>query len=577
MRRALRLVGDVLRSPRAKRFTMPPRSRKSDAKQRDPLADLRELGRRSPTAGPARPETPAPSARAFDRESRRYEELLNIAVSLASTLDLKVILDAIVDGIIRVTNCERGFVILREEDETFAMFTGRTRDRTPWDERTAREISRTIVNRVSDSHELLVASDLERMDDPLSSDSILQQKIRSAVCLPLIYKDRLIGVIYADSGFVIAQFEETDRSVLRAFGAHAAVAVANARQHGEIRDRGDRLLEQNLKLRQQLSRQFTMSKMVSKNKRMLEVFDTVAKIAPSDISSVLIEGESGTGKELLARAIHDQSPRRGGPFEAVNCAGIPVGLVESILFGHRKGAFTGADFDKPGLFEIASGGTLFLDEVGDMPLDIQPKLLRALQQREVTRIGEEGRARKVDVHIVAATNRDLARDVEDGRFRSDLYYRLRVARIQLPPLRERTEDVIPLAEFFLKEYAEEKKQPVPELAREARAVLLAKRWTGNVRELQNVMEWAMAFQNERHIIHAGVIEKFFQTRDSDTPSPSGNGGTLHDQLDQLEAQIIRQMLARSDGNVSNAAKALGISRQQLYLKLKKYGIATRSE
>jgi Nif-specific regulatory protein len=435
-----------------------------------------------------------------------------------------------------------------------------------------------VVQRVVETHEPFVGTDLEKIDDLRARESILEQKIRSAVCLPLIYQEQLIGVIYADSSFVIDPFAESDRSVLRAFGAQAALAIMNAQRHGEIRDRGDRLQEQNRKLRQQLSHHVTMSGMISRNKRMLDVFAVVEKIAPTDISSVLIQGESGTGKELLARAIHEQSPRREGPFEAVNCAGIPAGLVESILFGHRRGAFTGAEFDKAGYFEIASGGTLFLDEIGEMPLETQPKLLRALQQREITRVGEEGRARKVDVHVVAATNRDLPRDVEAGTFRADLYFRLKVAQLHIPPLRERAEDILPLAEYFLQDLADKRGQRAAQLSGEARRFLLGNPWVGNVRELENAMEWGLAFQDEHGVIHAEAFERFFHTRE---PAPASTGGdasgSLKDLMDRFESKLIRDALTRNDSNVSATAIALGISRQQLHLKIKKYDIVTRDD
>jgi transcriptional regulator with GAF, ATPase, and Fis domain len=551
---------------------MSPKPKKPDA-TRDALAELRALKTR-PLTTSAAVEAP----RSAEAESRRYRDLLDVAVSLTSTLDLKAILDAIVDGIIRVTSCERGFVILREKDGSFAMFTGRTREGTTWDERSAREISHTVVARVVETHEPFVGTDIEKIDDLRARESILEQKIRSAVCLPLIYQEQLIGVIYADSSFVIPPFGDSDRSVLRAFGAQAALAIVNAQRHGEIRDRGDRLQEQNRKLREQLSHHVTMSGMISRNKRMLDVFAVVEKIAPTDISSVLIQGESGTGKELLARAIHEQSPRRDGPFEAVNCAGIPAGLVESILFGHRRGAFTGAEFDKPGYFEIASGGTLFLDEIGEMPIEIQPKLLRALQQREITRVGEEGRARKVDVHVVAATNRDLPRDVEAGTFRADLYFRLKVAQLHIPPLRERAEDILPLAEYFLQELAGKRGQRVAQLSGEARRFLLGNSWVGNVRELENAMEWGLAFQDEHGVIHAEAFERFFNTRE---PSPRAGAdelsGTLKDVMDRFESRLIRDALGKNASNVSATAIALGISRQQLHLKIKKYEIVTRED
>jgi transcriptional regulator with GAF, ATPase, and Fis domain len=546
---------------------------KKSGEIRDPLAELRALKTRP--AG-AMPEMTS-ALPAAERESRRYRDLLDVAVSLTSTLDLKAILDAIVDGIIRVTSCERGFVILREKDGTFAMFTGRSREGTPWDESSAREISHTVVARVVETHEPFVGTDIEKIDDLRGQESILAQKIRSAVCLPLIDQEQLIGVIYADSSFVIPPFGETDRSVLRAFGAHAAVAIARARQHGEILDRGERLEEQNRKLRQQLSQHVTMSGMISRNKRMLDVFSIVEKIAPTDMSSVLIHGESGTGKELLARAIHERSPRRDGPFETVDCTTIPHGLVESILFGHRKGAFTGAEFDKPGYFEIADGGTLFLDEIGDLPLETQPKLLRALQQREITRVGEEGRVRKVDVHVVAATNVDLPRAVEAGTFRPDLYFRLKVAQLHVPPLRERREDILPLAEYFLQRLAEKRRQPVPQLSGDARNFLLGNPWVGNVRELENTMEWAIAFQDERGVISADVFERYFQTSLPNLGTFSGGDGSLRQLMERFEERLIRDALARNDYNVSATAKTLSLSRQMLHEKIKKYRIVTREE
>jgi transcriptional regulator with GAF, ATPase, and Fis domain len=552
---------------------MPPRTKKTHA-ARDPLAELRALRIQS-AAGEVSRRAESPSV--ADIDFRRYQDLLDVAISLASTLDLKAILDAIVDGIVRVASCERGFVILRETDGTFAMFTGRTREGTRWDELSAREISHTIVQKVVETHEPFVGTDIDQIDDLRAQESILEQKIRSAVCLPLVYQGQLTGLIYADSTFVIPQFGDADRSVLRAFGAQAALAIANARQHGEILDRGERLQEQNRKLREQLSQHVTMAGMVSRNKAMLDVFSIVGKIAPTDISSVLIHGESGTGKDLLARAIHEMSPRREGPFEAVNCATIPAGLVESILFGHKKGAFTGAEFDKPGYFEIANGGTLFLDEIGEMPLDTQPKLLRALQQKEITRVGEEGRVRKVDVHVVAATNRDLPGAVEAGTFRADLFFRLKVAQLHIPPLRERREDILPLAEYFLQRLAGKRKQSVAQLAGDARTYLLGRPWVGNVRELENAMEWGLAFQDEHGVIHAEAFEKYFQTSTPAIVALADETGSLRELTDRFESRVIRDALGRNGSNVSMTAKALGISRQQLHEKIKKYGITNRDD
>jgi len=538
----------------------------------DPLAEFRALDRTlRPAKRPAEP-TPAPTPTGGAEAQRRYDDLLDVAVSLASTLDLKDILDRIVDGIIRVTRCERAYLKLLEADGSFSTFTGRTRDNLEWEEQSARAISESTVRRVVQTREPFINSDLEHV----AVGSILAEKILAIVCLPLSYKGEVIGVIYADSGHIIPTFGDRDRDVLRAFSAQASMAVENARHHGEIKSQRDQLEGQNLMLREQLSRQFAMSGMISKNKRMLEVFETVEKIAPRD-STVLIEGESGTGKDLLARAIHEKSTRSGGPFEAQNCGTIPATLVESVLFGHRKGAFTGADYDKPGVFEIADGGTLFLDEIGDMPLEIQPNLLRVLENGEVTRLGEEGRVRTVDVRIVAATNQGLKGAMEKGRFREDLYHRLNVVRIPLPPLRERREDIIPLAEYFLGRFAEEEGQPHPRLSRDAAAMIRDAQWPGNVRELKNAMESAYAFRGDDRVIHSRDLERFFGGGQREPLPDESSTGALNIQVDHFEERVIRRVLAENQRNVTATAKALGISRQQLHLKIRKYSIPTRSE
>jgi Nif-specific regulatory protein len=493
---------------------------------------------------------------------------------LTSTLELKAILDAIVDGIIRVASCERGFVILRENDGTFAMYTGRSREGIPWDENSAREISHTVVARVVETHAAFIGLDLSEIDELRKQESILSEHIRSAVCVPLIDQDRMIGVIYADSTFPIPAFSTSDRDVLGAFGAHAAVAITRARAHGEILDRGQELAEQNRQLREELAQQVTMAGMVIRNKGMLDIFSTVERIA--GISSVLIHGESGTGKELLARAIHNRSPRSGGPFVAFNAAALSPTLVESALFGHRKGAFTGADIDKKGYFEVANGGTLFLDEIGDMSMQIQAKLLRALQEKEIERMGEEGHVRKVDVNVVAATNKNLPRMVEESRFRDDLYFRLKVAQLHVPPLRERREDILPLAEFFLKGFADKRNQPMPALSRDARAFLLRHTWPGNVRELKNMMEWAVAFQDEHGVIDDSVLARQLDNSSPADAAPAGESdGSLRQLVERYEERTVRDALAKNDNNVSATAKALGLSRQMLHEKIKKYGIVTR--
>jgi len=538
----------------------------------DAFSELQDLGRSRPRGSP--PPAPA-SGEANRRDDAKYTRVLEVSASLASTLELTEILNLIVDGIIQVTGCERGFLMLKESDGEFSMHIGRTRGEAEWNEEHL-AISRTIVARVVRSRERFVAPDLERVDDLKDTDSIHQHAIRSAFCLPLLYKDELIGVIYADSGHVVPQVLEADHDILVAFAAQAALAIANARQHGELKTRRDRLEEQNLSLRQQLAKEFAFSSMVSKNKGMLEVFGTVEKVAQHDIS-VLIQGDSGTGKELLARGIHERSPRRDAPMEIVNCSSIPGGLVESILFGHRRGAFTGAMRDKPGVFELADGGTLFLDEIGDMPLDVQPKLLRVLESKEFCRVGEEERLRKVDVRIIAATHMDLARAVEEGRFREDLFFRLNVAHLFLPPLRERPEDILPLATHFLERFAAEKRVPLPKLARDAQGYLVSREWKGNVRELRSAMEWAIVLQDEDHVIHADQMRRYFAADEENPAEAAGASASYKDRLRAFEEALIRKTLVENQYNITRAAEALDISRQQLHNKLRRLGISTKGE
>ncbi len=295
--------------------------------------------------------------------------------------------------------------------------------------------------------------------------------------------------------------------------------------------------------------------------------DQVAKTR----STVLILGESGTGKELVARAIHDHSPRRGRRFVAINCAAIPANLLESELFGHVKGAFTDASRDKQGLFEDADGGTLFLDEIGELPQPLQSKLLRALQEGEIRRLGDNEPI-TVDVRLIAATLRDLAEDVAAGKFREDLYYRLDVLQVRIPPLRERAEDIPQLARFFLARHAERHNLAAIELPDDVLSALAAQPWAGNVRELENVIERAL-------VLAEGTIDLDFLSTVMTVQEPAGSGGVNGEELSikkatrELEQELIRRALSTTQGNRTNAAKLLEISHRALLYKMKEYGIS----
>jgi DNA-binding NtrC family response regulator len=326
------------------------------------------------------------------------------------------------------------------------------------------------------------------------------------------------------------------------------------------------LERENAILRRKLTRQYRFHDLVSKNPRMAEIFELVREVA-SQRSTVLVQGESGTGKELVARAIHFSGDRGGEPFVAVSCAALAETLLESELFGHEKGSFTGAVAQRKGKFELADGGTLFLDEIGDISPKLQVDLLRVLQERRFFRVGGNTEI-AVDVRVIAATHRDLAADVREGRFRDDLYYRLNVINIRIPPLRERIEDVPLLSQEFLDRLAHELGREVSGISEEALRVLMDHDWPGNVRELENAVERALVTCKSGIL---GALDFAFLSRPAGAP---GSGLSLPPglTLQEMEKQYVAATLARLQGNVKAAAEALGIDRSTLYEKIKRYEI-----
>ncbi|WP_305041073.1 sigma-54-dependent transcriptional regulator [Geoalkalibacter sp.] len=345
------------------------------------------------------------------------------------------------------------------------------------------------------------------------------------------------------------------------------LTVAKALEH-------ERLLAENRYLHEELAQRFSFAGVASENSRMQAVFDMVSSVAASN-AGVLITGESGTGKELIARSIHLNSPRKDKPFVVLNCAALSEGVLESELFGHEKGAFTGALGTKKGRFELAHEGTLFIDEVGEMSLNAQVKLLRVIQEHEFERVGG-ARTIRSDVRIVAATNKNLEDEVRAGRFREDLYYRLNVVNIHVPPLRDRREDVEPLARHFLAKFSAEMGKAVREIAPRALSCLLAYDWPGNVRELQNAMERAVVLARGE-VITPRDLPQGLQDQDEICLKVPERGGSLTELLEDLERQIIVQTLRREKQSQTRAAEVLGIKRTTLRYKMEKYGLLEREE
>ena len=338
----------------------------------------------------------------------------------------------------------------------------------------------------------------------------------------------------------------------------------------------ERLKKENVELKDHIRRMgsnLSFGKMVGRSPAIQEVFSMALKVARFD-STVLITGESGTGKELVAQGIHQESDRRSGPMVAVNCASIPENLMESELFGHVKGAFTGADKDKKGLFEVAQGGTLFLDEIGDIPIALQPKLLRVLQESEIRPIGS-AKAKDINVRVIAATSKDLESEMASGQFREDLFYRLNVVPIKLPPLRQRAEDIPLLCQFFITRFNESLGSRIKNISETAMAEIIQYSWPGNIRELENAIERAIVLADGTTLeLNTFVFRKASSGNQAEPDANDGgyDGFSLKVAKAHLEGRMIRKALAATDGNRTHAANLLEISHPSLLSKMKLYGI-----
>jgi transcriptional regulator with GAF, ATPase, and Fis domain len=418
--------------------------------------------------------------------------------------------------------------------------------------------------------EMVLIRDAERELDPRRPGDrrIIESGGRSLLAVPLFFGERVGGCLVFRSSR-LSWYDESDIEVAQAIAAPLVLAL----QHQQLaeEERRARGLEKSLRrARCELHRRYGFEQIIGRSPLLREALASAARVAPTQ-TTVLLTGESGTGKELVARAIHYASPRADGPLVAVNCAALPDALLESELFGHERGAFTGADRRKPGRFELAAGGTLFLDEVGDLSAPVQVKLLRVLQEREYQRVGGTATL-KADVRLIAATNRDLAAEMAAGRFRSDLYYRLNVFNVHLPALRERGDDVLLLADQFIRDLSARMGKAEITLSREAAEALPRHRWPGNIRELQNAIERALIACEGRLITaaHLGLrpgIEDPAPPAPAATP-PTGAAGSLQ----ELERAAVLDALRRTQGQKSRAAALLGITRFQLYARLKRFGI-----
>jgi Nif-specific regulatory protein len=433
-------------------------------------------------------------------------------------------------------------------------------------------MTRSVFRKVVSERVAVLAADAPR--EVGETESLLGAQIRSVVGVPLWRGDDILGVLQLDNRQSAGVFTREDLDVCAVLAYSASLAVANARLVQRLRAAEERLKKENtfLKTREESRRVGGKGDqpIVGDSAPMRALFEQIAKVVDTRVT-VLIEGETGVGKELVAAAVHYRSRRRGQLFVTQNVAAMPENLLESELFGHRKGSFTGAHEDKKGLFEIADGGTLFLDEVTEMPLSLQSKLLRVLQEGEIRPIGAT-QERRVNVRIVAATNRHLDKEVAAGRFREDLFYRLNVFPIRVPPLRERREDIPRLAEHFLKRYCAELGRPVAGFAQHAMELLQTYDWPGNVRELENeIQRLVIQVEGGGFVVPELLSSRVRQVGGlADRVKPTK--GTLREMMDQFERWLLIESLKEHENNKTAAAKTLGITREGLHKKLRGFGL-----
>jgi Nif-specific regulatory protein len=482
--------------------------------------------------------------------ARDLSALMKVSTTINAIRGVEELQKTLLELLFEVVPAERGAILLtdagsQEDASEFASVFGLDRRGEP-DE--SIKVSRTVTKRVLQHGESLLTNNLADATDLESADSLITERPRSILCVPLIMLERTLGVIYLDTRDPESVFDKDHLQLVSAISAITAVAIENAR-HIEW------LVSEN----QRLIADFNVEhNMVGESQAMRDVLQFISKVAPTD-STVLLAGESGTGKELVARAIHQNSKRADKPFMAVNCAALAESLLESELFGHEKGSFTGALALKKGRLEIADGGTVFLDEIGELSLTLQVKLLRVLQERDFERVGGT-RTLKVDIRLITATNKNLEDAVAAGTFRQDLYYRLNVVGLQVPPLRDRPEDIPLLANYFAAKYAEKCNRRITGISAEAQARLLGYDWPGNVRELENAIERAVVLGSTDRILLEDLPESVLESE----PAATAPGTKYHEAVAQTKKQIILNAMQQAKGSYTEAAKLLGVHPNYLH-------------
>jgi Nif-specific regulatory protein len=481
-----------------------------------------------------------------------YESLVSISENISNEQDTSILLDNIMDVALDALSAERGFILLHCNGSLDGQEPVAARNMGKETISSIQNLSTSVVNQVLKENKPILSIDAQSDDRFQGAESVVVQQIKSVLCTPLMLDGKSIGVIYMDTRVSSKQFDKSSLEFLMAFSRQASIAINNTRIL-------EGLKSENRRLKKQITGNTVFPEIIGNSNSMSRIFDLIRDVADST-ASILLEGESGTGKELVARALHVNSSRGNNPFIPIFCGSLSENLLESELFGHKKGSFTGATENKKGLFEEADKGTIFLDEIADISPNIQTKLLRVIQEGEVKRVGESNII-KVDVRIVSATNKDLKIEAEKGNFREDLYYRLNVINIEMPPLRERKDDIPLLANHFIKYYALRNKKNVNSLNKNAVEQLRDYHWPGNVRELENAIERAVI------LAKGSELERdHFQLAKVESQLPLGKT------LDEINKFAIIKTIEMLGNNRTKAAKVLGVSRRWLQYRLKEWGM-----
>ena len=505
------------------------------------------------------------------RDGEREALLREVTLVLSCTAGRRV-LELIMDAVVRLSGAQRGYLLLAREDGSQEVVAARNMRRDSLDD-VLEQISRRVVDSVLARGESVCLADALNTEPFSLAESVTRLKLLSVLCVPIRNDGRTVGVLYLENRKASGIFTAETERIVSGFAERIGAAIPNAEAMEGLRRSRD-------ELQAALAAEYEFDGVVGSNPQFREVLRTVGIAACSDIP-ILIEGESGTGKELIARLVHLRSPRRDGPFVSVNCASLPQSLLETELFGHMRGAFTGAVRERRGLFATANGGALFLDEIAEMPAELQAKLLRVLQSGEYRPVGSDRTARS-DVRIVAATQRVLAAEVKAGRFREDLFFRLNGVVVRVPPLRERKEDIPLLVERFIEKYRPDGEKPT--LDREATACLIAYDYPGNVRELETIVRRGVLFAKAGRIGLAALPEDVARAGGETIHLPLRVPETAADLLRvkeqvkrkavaEIERAFLQKALTAADGRPGEAARIVGMNRSQFARMLSRYGLS----